>query len=75
MWHNGSSFLGKFQVTIRSFPNSKLQETHFHVFYPRTSLLLWQIILNNIILIFFLDYFIVLYLRFDILGWSASKNL
>ena len=73
MWHNRSLFLGKFQITIWNFPNSELQETHFHAFYPHTSLLLWQIILNYIILIFFLDCLIVLYPRFHILGWSASN--
>ena len=74
MWHNRSSLLGKFQITIWNFPNSELWETHFHAFYPHTSLLLWQIILNYIILIFFLDCFIVLYLLFYILGWSLSKT-
>ena len=73
MWHNRSLLLGKFQITIWNFPNSDLQEIHFHAFYPHTLLLLWQIILNYIILIFFLDCFIVWYLRFDVLGWSASK--
>ena len=70
---NRSSFLGKFQITIWNFPNSELQETHFHAFYPHTPLLLWRIILNYIILIFFLGCFIVLNLPFYILGWSASK--
>ena len=69
IWHNRSSLLWKFQITIWNFPNSELRETHFHAFYPHTSLLLWQIILNYIILICF----IVLYLRFYILGWSARK--
>ena len=73
MWHNRSLLLGKFRITIWNFPNSDLQEIHFHAFYPHTLLLLWQIILNYIILIFFLDCFIVLYPRFHILGWSASK--
>ena len=73
MWHNRSSLLGKFQITIWAFPNSELQETHFHAFYPHTSLLWWRIFLNYIILIFFLESCIVLYLRFSIFGWSASK--
>ena len=73
MWYNRSSLLGKLQITIWNFPDSELQETHFHTFYLHTSLLLWQIILNYIILIFFIDCAIVLYLRFYILGWSASK--
>ena len=73
MSHNRSLLLGKFQITIWNFPNSELQETYFHGFYPHTSLLLWQISLNYIILIFFLDCFIVLCPRFHILGWSASK--
>ena len=73
MWHNRSSLLGKFQIVIWNFPNSELQETHFQIFYPHTSQLLWPIILNYIILIFFLDCFIVLYLCFYILGWSPSK--
>ena len=82
MWHNRSSLLGTFLITIWNFPNSELQETHFHAFYPHTSLLLWRIILNYIILIFFLDCFIVLYLRFyvddqlakfmaDTCGWGS----
>ena len=70
---NGSSLLGKFEITSWNFINSDLQETHFHAFYQHTSLSLWWVILNYIILIFFLDCFIVLYLRFYILGWSASK--
>ena len=73
MWHNRSSLSGKFQITIWNFSNEEPQETHFHAFYQHTPLLWWRIVLNYIILIFFLDCFIVLYLRFYILGWSASK--
>ena len=73
MWHNRSSLLGKFQITIWNFPNSELQNTHFQAFYSHASLLLWRNISNYIILIFFLDCFIVLFLRFYVLGWSASK--
>ena len=40
MWQNGSSLLGKFQIIVRDFPNSELQETHFHALYLFTSLLL-----------------------------------
>ena len=72
MWHNRSSLLGTFQITIWNFLNSELQETFMHFTHMRRYLL-WWIILNYIILIFFLDCFIVLYLRFYILGWSASK--
>ena len=60
-------------IKIWNFPNSKLQETHFQAFYSHTSRLLWRIILSYIILIFLLDCFIVLYLRFYILEWSSSK--
>ena len=73
MWQNGSSPLGKFQIIMWNFPNSELQETRFHAFYQLTLLVLWQTIFNNIILISFLGYFIVLYLCFYILGYSASK--
>ena len=38
MWHNRSSLLGTFQITIWNFLNSELQETHFHAFYPHASL-------------------------------------
>ena len=51
-----------------SFSNSELQETHFYSFHPFTSLLLWETVFNNIILISFLGYFIALYLCFYILG-------
>ena len=50
------------------FSNSEIQEIHFHAFYSLTSLLLCRIISNDIVLIFFLGYFIVLYLCFYILG-------
>ena len=33
MWYNTSSLLGKSQIIIWNFPNSELQETHFHVFF------------------------------------------
>ena len=67
LWHSRSSLLRKFKITIWNFSNSELQETYFHAFYPHTSLLLWQIILNC------LDCFVVLYLRFYILRWLESK--
>ena len=65
MWQNGSSPLGKFQRIVSNLPNSELQETHFHAFYPLTSLLLWQTFLITLFSSF-LDYFIVLYLSFYI---------
>ena len=73
MWQNRNLLLGKFQITFWNFPNSDLQETHFHAFCPHTSLLFWWIILNYIVLIFCLDCFIVLYLCFYILEWPVSK--
>ena len=39
MWHNRSSLLGMFQITIWNFLNSELHETNFQAFYPHTSLL------------------------------------
>ena len=74
MQPNRSQILGKFQVTIRNFPITELKEIYFQVFYPHTSLLLWQIVLDFIILIFFFDCFIILYLHFRIFGWSARKS-
>ena len=38
----------------RDFRNSELQETHFHAFYPNTSLLLYRIFLIDVILVFFM---------------------
>ena len=47
---------------IKKFPNSELQETYFHAFCSLTSPLIWQMVLNNIVLIFFFGYFVMLYL-------------
>ena len=64
MWHNGSLLLGKFQIIIWDFPNSDLQEIHFHTFYPLALLLLWRFALSKIILISYLGDLIVLCLCF-----------
>ena len=63
MWDNRSSLFGKFHITVWNFPNDELQETHFHAVYPNTSLLAWQIVLNDIMLFISLGCFIVLYYR------------
>ena len=73
MWQYGSFLLGRFHITIWSFPNSEPHEAHFQGFYPDTSLLLWWFNLNYIILIFFWDCFIVWYLRFYISGLPRCK--
>ena len=49
MWQNGSSSLGKFQIIIWNFPNSELQETHFHVFYQFTNLFIFVIASQTIV--------------------------
>ena len=60
--------VAQWEFTLGKFWDNKHignTKTHFHPFYPIALLLLWQIVLNNIILIFFLGYFIVLYLCFS----------
>ena len=68
----GSSLFVKFQIIIWKFPNIELHETRFHAFYSLTLLLSWRGFLNNITLILFLLYFIVLYI-FYIKGYSVSR--
>ena len=53
--------------------SSNLLDTHFGVFYSLTPLSFSEIILNNIVLIFFFCYLIVFYLCFYIIGYSGSK--
>ena len=53
MCFNQSSCLGTFQIIIWYLPDSELQEISYHALYWLTSLVLWRIVLNSIILIFF----------------------
>ena len=63
MWSSrGSPSAGRLQIINWDFLNSDLQETYFHALYSLALLLLWGIVLINIILIFFLDSFLILYL-------------
>ena len=69
-----SSLLGKFQKTIWNFPDSELQKAQFMHFTTYVAINMRNYFkLHYIILIFFLDCFIVSYLRFFILAWWASK--
>ena len=77
LWEQLLKMFLKFTIfcfTLESVSDkSGLQETYFQEFYLQTSLLLWRVIVNYIVLIFFLDCFIGLYFRFYILWWSVSK--
>ena len=59
--------VAQWEFAFRKVSDNNLQGTHFHAFYPHASLLMSRSILNYIILIFFLDCFIALFLRFYIL--------
>ena len=63
------------EFTLKKVPDNNLrniflciQETHFHVFYLFTSLILRQIVFNNIILIYFSLFYGIMSLSFFILG-------